>query len=241
MKKNAFDILYEDESIILVNKTSGVLVIPDRSQSPDNLKDYLESAGRKIFVVHRIDRDTSGIVLFAKTEAAHKALNKQFLQREVEKHYLALVEGVVREEYQEIDLPINTDTSVNGKVSINNKSGKSSKSACTVLETFKDCSLVKVQIFTGRLHQIRIHMQAIGHALKFDPIYGSEKGLFLSDYKPKYTASKGKEERPILNRLSLHAAELKFTHPSSGEELKFEADLHKDFSVVLKQLRKFSK
>ena len=219
-----------------------MLSIPDRFL-PDkpNLYASLNRAYGKIWVVHRLDKETSGIICFAKTEAAHRNLSQQFELRKVEKYYQALVEGRILEEEGIIDKPIIANKSRGGKMAVS-KQGKHALTTYQVLETFKAYTLVKVRIETGRTHQIRVHFQAIGYPLAVDSIYGNKEAFYLSQVKLRsYRLGKGQNERPLMHRTSLHAQQLVLSHPDSGEKLHFEAVLPKDFKAVLNQLRKWGK
>ncbi|MHB9154771.1 MAG: RluA family pseudouridine synthase [Endomicrobiales bacterium] len=227
-------ILFENDTIIAVDKEAGVLVITDQYTPPEKTLQgrvalYLQN---KAWVVHRIDRDTSGAVLFAKDAAAHSFVCNQFEKGTVEKKYLALVSGALQEETGRIDSPILVE---GRKVEIDPK-GKESLTAYTVKERFRDFTLLEVEPHTGRRHQIRVHLQSLGHALAVDPEHGGREALFLSEFKKKY--KKTGRERPLLGRLSLHAASITFNDPSSGKRITVESPLPDDFALALKQLRK---
>lgn len=238
MKKH-FQIIHEDEAIVVLEKAPGVLTIPDRFK-PDlfNLYQSLEQKYGKIFTVHRLDRETSGLLIFAKTEDAHRQLSKQFEERSVQKIYKVLVEGVVHQKTGKIDKPIGRHPSRSGKMMITAK-GKPSLTLYAVVEQFKQYALLDADIKTGRTHQIRVHFQSIGHPLAVDATYGRQPAFFLSKVKKKYNLGKMEEERPLMSRTSLHAAQLTIQHPVSNEEMTFISTLPKDFSAVLKQLRKW--
>lgn len=238
----ASKIIYEDDSIIALNKPSGVLTIPDRFDPKlPSLKMWLKERYGEIFVVHRIDRDTSGIVLFAKNESAHKYYSKIFEEREITKKYIGLVMGNPIPPSGTIDKPIAHHPVVKGKMVIY-RSGKPSVTHYSTFDNFGLYSLVEFHIETGRTHQIRVHMQDLGHPLVGDPLYGNGEAIFLSKIKrKKFKLSKNQEEEiPMLNRLALHAASLKFSTPE-GKEIYLEAELFKDMQATLNQLRKNSK
>ena len=239
-KKKALDILHDDPHFLIVNKAPGMLSIPDRfvAEIP-NLLTLLNKRFEKVFVVHRLDKETSGIICYAKTEEAHKKLNKQFLDRTVDKHYLAIVEGTPYPASGEIDLPIIESSSTRGKMIVK-KTGKESLTLYKTIEFFKHYSLVDANIKTGRMHQVRVHLNAIGHPLAIDPLYGRQSEIFLSKIKKKkFNLQKNTEEQPLLSRTTLHAHSLAFDHPVTGERLKFEAEPPKDFRAFLNQLRKW--
>lgn len=236
-KKLRFEILHEQDGLLVVDKPAGTLVIPDRGGADgSSLVEQLRRKRPYIQVVHRIDRDTSGLVVFATDEDTHRSLNEQFAKRKVKKRYLALVEGRPFPDSGSIDQPIAPGPG--NKMQVNPK-GKASLSHYECLEEFRHFSLVQLRIETGRTHQVRVHMAFIGNPLMVDPLYGSRQHFMLSEVKRNYKLGKWEEERPLLQRLSLHAAELAFKHPQSGEELTFESVLPKDLSAVLKQLRKW--
>lgn len=239
-KKNLkIDLLFEDENFIVVNKPPQLLVIPDRWDSTrpaliSILQDRFPD--NKIYVVHRLDQDTSGVIMFAKTAAAHKHLNLQLQGREVEKIYFAIVKGEIKTDGI-IDLAIDTDSRRKGRVSIRKK-GKNSITEYQVLERFRGFTYVRVIPRTGRTHQIRVHLQAIGHPLAIDPLYGDSEPIYLSRLKRNYRFKLDQEERPLIDRLTLHAGEIRFNHPITGEQMKVSAELPKDIRALLNVLRK---
>lgn len=239
-RKGQIELVYEDETLLIVNKASGLLTLPDRFRPElPNVKDILAAKYGQIWVVHRLDKDTSGILCFAKNETAHRDLSMQFENRTVGKKYLALVQGSSVQEKGEIDRAIAPNPHQPGKMIIL-KSGKPSLTLYKKVEAFKGYSLLEVEIKTGRTHQIRVHLKAIGCPLAIDPIYHENDGILLSAIKGRsYHLGKDQVERPLMNRLSLHAMQLSFDHPVTKERMDFEGPLHKDFEAVLKQLRKW--
>ncbi len=238
--KTPYTTIYEDDAIIVVNKPAGLLSIPDRyDANKPNLYHLLLADNNEIRIVHRLDRETSGAICFAKTEAAHRTLSLQFEKRSTQKLYLALVDGHPSPPEGTIDRAIAKHFSKPGRMIVANR-GKEALTTYKVVDTFKRFSLLEVNIHTGRTHQIRVHLQSIGHPLAIDPLYGKREAFFLSEIKRKsFNIGKGQEERPLMNRTSLHASQLTFTHPDSGERQTFEAPLPKDFQAVLKQLGKW--
>jgi len=236
------EILHEDEQILVVLKPAGLLTIPDRLGNDDSVQARLERDFGKIFVVHRLDRETSGLLCFARTEAAHRHLSMQFEHHSVGKYYLVLVDGVMQQATGEIDKPIGPHPAIPGKMAVS-KQGKASFTAYRALEHFKQFTLVEAQLKTGRTHQIRVHFQSIGYPLAVDALYGRRDAFFLSEIKgKKYRTGKfSEEERPLMARTSLHAARLSFDHPESGKRMEFTAELPKDFNAVLNQLRKWGR
>jgi RluA family pseudouridine synthase len=232
-------IVAEDEYWMVLNKPPRLLVLPDRYQSAlVNLQSVLTAELAKIFVVHRIDRDTSGLVVFAKTAEVHAGLNRQFEERTVEKTYLALVRGVPSASGGIIELPLGEDAGRPGRMKIDPKRGKPSATRWEVVERFDGFSLLEAHPLTGRTHQIRVHLASVGSPLLCDPLYGDGKPLLLSSIKARYR-NEG-EEKPMLNRTALHAQRLVLRHPVSGEQLKLEAPLPKDLRSALQALRKYA-
>ncbi|MCB9080910.1 MAG: RluA family pseudouridine synthase [Lewinellaceae bacterium] len=241
MKKNT-SLLFADDDLLIALKPAGVLSIPDRfDASKENLLDQLRQEWGEVLVVHRLDRETSGILCFARNEAAHRHLNQQFFDRSVDKYYLALVEGKPVPAEGSIDRPIAPHPTIPGKMMVA-KQGKSALTHYRTLDTFRFCSLMEAEIKTGRTHQIRVHFSALGHPLVVDSVYGKRSGLFLSEIKNRgFNSGKDTEERPLLGRLSLHAARLILTHPSTGERMEFAGELPKDFRATLAQLEKWGR
>lgn len=235
------NIIYEDESLLVVEKPAFMLSIPDRfSPEKENLLDMLRESREEVYTVHRLDRETSGIILFAKTREAHRDLSLQFEKREVSKKYLALVDGNIGENDGRIDQPIGESQSQPGKMEVT-KRGKPSLTLLKVLERFKGFTLVEADIQTGRTHQIRVHFAAISHPLAVDSLYGQRGAFFLSEIKGrKFQIGKFQEERPLMTRTTLHAWRLQFRHPERGEMMDFESDPPKDFAALLNQLRKWA-
>jgi 23S rRNA pseudouridine955/2504/2580 synthase/23S rRNA pseudouridine1911/1915/1917 synthase len=231
-------ILLENEDFVVVNKPAGLLSIPDRTASAPSLKDLLIQRYDAIFTVHRLDRETSGAIVFAKHEAAHKELSQLFEGRDVAKYYQGLVNGVPVPPEGNIDAPIMEHFAKNGRMMIHAK-GKPSLTDYEVLESFRMYSWVKFRIHTGRTHQIRVHMQSIGNSIVCDELYGNPEPVFISKLKRNYNLSKSElEEQPILKRLALHAALLQFTFKNIQYSL--EAPLPKDLRALLQQLRKWN-
>jgi len=242
MAKRGFELIHADEDIVVVNKAPGTLTIPDRFDPFKlNLLGALRQAYDEIFVVHRLDKETSGIVVFARNKEAHKRLNHQFQEREADKFYLALTVGVPHPEEDLIDKPIGPDPRGGGKMRIDYHGGKESQTAFEVVERYKEHALIRLQLFTGRTHQVRVHMASVGHPLAVDPLYGGSDGIYLSKVKgKKFNLKLGTVERPILQRVSLHAYQLAFSHPTSGERVDFMAPPPKDFRSTVRQFQKWS-
>lgn len=227
----------ENDDFIALNKPSGLLSIPDREGKEISLKKMLQDKYGQIFTVHRLDKDTSGLIVFAKNEETHRHLSRQFEVRQTEKIYVGLVLGSPVTKKGSINKPI-AEHSVKRGMMIIHQRGKESITDYEVLEDFGIYSWMQFRIHTGRTHQIRIHMKDIGHPIAVDELYGDGKPILLSSIKYKYKLSKKEEEeRPILNRLALHAYKLKFTN-SDGKLFELEAPLPKDMRATLQQLEK---
>ena len=235
-----FETIFENEFFIAINKPSGLLSIPDRFGKDPSLKTMLLEKMGKIFTVHRLDRDTSGLILFAKDEVTHKHLSQAFEGREVEKYYQGLVNGIMMHKEGTIDIPIMEHP---GKTTLMlpHKKGKPSVTDYKVMEEFGIYSLVEFQIHTGRTHQIRVHAKYLEHPIVCDDLYGNGDPVLLSSIKRKFKLSKNElEERPMLNRLALHSHRLIFTD-AQGNLQNLEAPLSKDMKALIQQLRKKNK
>lgn len=230
------DIIFENEDFVAVNKPAGVLSIPDRIHSAESLKEMLVKRYGEIFTVHRLDKATSGLIVFAKNAATHKMLSEKFQSHEVQKFYAGIVNGGFHPAEGCVNAAIAEHPAKNGKMVVYAK-GKPSVTAYKTLETFRGYSLVEFNIHTGRTHQIRVHTQYLGSFIVCDELYGDGKPVYLSQIKRNYKLSKKEtEERPILNRLALHSCRLVFTLQENT--YKLEAPLPKDFRALLQQLRK---
>ncbi len=230
-------IVFENDDFVAINKPSGLLSVPDREGKEVSLKQLLKEKYGNIFTVHRLDKDTSGLILFAKNEVMHKHLSKQFEERQTKKIYQGLVIGSLPEMKGSIDAPIAEHPAQNGTMIVHRK-GKESLTDYEVLEDFGVYSFLQFRIHTGRTHQIRVHMKDTGHPIVCDPLYGDGKPVLISSLKHKYKLSKKEEEeRPILARLALHAFQLSFTDRNE-KTFELEAPLPKDMRALLQQLSK---
>lgn len=233
-------IVFETDDLIALNKPSGLLSIPDRQGKDVSLKVLLKEKYGNIFTVHRLDKDTSGLIVFAKNETTHKHLSLQFEGRQTKKIYQGLIIGSLMETQGSIDSPIAEHPALNGTMIIH-RNGKESLTDYEVLEDFGVYTFVEFRIHTGRTHQIRVHMKDIGHPIVCDELYGDGKPILVSSLKSKFKLSKDvEEEKPILNRLALHAFQLTFAD-FNGNPVELEAPLPKDMRATLQQLAKRKK
>ena len=215
-----------------------MLTIPDRQQEAFiTLRQWVEHQVGPAWVVHRLDKDTSGLVIFARTAAMHAYLSAQFEGRQVTKKYLGLVLGKPQPPEGLIDAPIAHHPANNGTMLVHAK-GKPSQTGYALQQALGKYSLLHFNLFTGRTHQIRVHCRHIGHPIACDALYGDGQPILLSQIKKKYKLSKNEdEEKPILNRLALHAHQLSFTLPD-GTLVEAEAPLYKDMRALISQLQK---
>ena len=237
MAKNNLIIVFENNDFIAVNKPAGLLSIPDREQSEQSLKEILIRKYGVIFTVHRLDKDTSGLILFAKNEASHKYFSALFEERKIEKIYSGIVHGCPENKTGTIDAPIAEHPVNKGMMTIH-RNGKPSSTSYEVIEGNANYSLVSFQLHTGRTHQIRIHTKNIGHPLACDPLYGDGKPVLLSSIKKRFKLSKhDEEERPMISRLALHSYKLIF-NDQHEQRMELVAEMPKEFRALMQQLKK---
>ena len=233
------EVIFEDADIIVVVKPVGLTVIPDRIHTErPTVQSILEKDYGKLFVVHRIDKGTSGVMCFARNEAAHRHLSLQFQNHTVKKVYRAIVKGRLKQHEGIINAPIAENTVRPGTMLIH-KRGKDALTHYAVEEEFKHASLVKLEIKTGRTHQIRVHMASLGNPLLVDEVYAKADAFYFSSIKKKNYKQTDEEERPTIARLTLHASALTIVHLVTGKEMTFEVKLPKDMEIVLKLLRRY--
>lgn len=234
------EVLFEDDNYLIVNKAAGMLSIPDRyNHSLVNLKHSLESKHPSIFVVHRLDRDTSGIIMFAKNAEAHKYANDLFENHQIERIYHVFVKGAFPTNFLEIDIPLLANEAEKGII-IPSARGKHSLTIVKLLEKYRFISLLECNLITGRQHQIRVHLAAIGHPLLVDPLYADNSEFKLSTIKKNFNSREEQEERPLIKRLSMHAYSLKFYDKIANKEIYVNCPYPKDFEILQKKLKKFS-
>lgn len=223
------EILYEDEDVAVVNKPCGMVVHPAPGNETGTLvnallyaMDDLSGIGgvKRPGIVHRLDKDTSGLLMIAKNDQAHESLSEQLRERTMDKRYLAVVDGEMKEPSGRIEQPVARSKKDRKKMAIDPE-GRYALTEWTLKENLRGAALLEVHILTGRTHQIRVHMQSIHHPVAGDPIYGAKNGV----------------KAP---RLMLHAWRLSFTHPRTGERLSFCAELPEAFARTVEKLRNHS-
>ncbi len=217
------DILFQDESIIAVNKPSGLLTIRD-GYNPDlpTVKSLLELDFGRCWIVHRLDKETSGILLVARNEAAHRSLNLAFENHQIRKIYHALIFGFPLNKEFIIDFPLRIDGDRRHRTIVDYDQGKPAKSKITIINIFQDCCLAEIRPETGYTHQIRSHLASIGHPILGDRLY-------------KKTNTNPSE---VIARTALHAYEITFIHPSTHSHVKLSAPYPDDFLDTLEKLAK---
>ena len=243
MKQRAFEIIFEDDDILVINKRAGILSIPDRYHSDiNNLYVLLKQYRKSIYPLHRLDKETSGVMVYAKTESSHKELSRQFENREIRKEYLTILEGSPENDEETIDTFLAPSLYEKDKMIVLPKKGKRAITTYRILERFKHFSFGSITINTGRQHQIRVHMKHIGHPLAVDAKYGNRKSLYAFDIKTnKFNKKENKPPKPLISRHSLHAYKITIRHPVNKEKIEFKAELPKDMRATLNQLRKWQK
>ena len=236
----ALDIICEDESIIVVNKPAGMVVHPAAGNYTGTLVhallshcSFLSGIGgvQRPGIVHRLDKDTSGLMVVAKSDAAHQHLSQQFKNHSVTKQYQALVCGRMRSEQGSISLEIGRHRSDRKKMSVHTRKGREAMTAWKVIEQFDECSLLEVCIKTGRTHQIRVHLAAVHHPIIGDSVYGGKKCIV------RMINSRVRSGLSRLNRPFLHACLLGFDHPVTTQHLVFTQPLPQELNFLLTVLR----
>ncbi len=245
-------ILFEDDHLLALDKPAGLLTSPDRydAERPNLMKllhsgieaakpwarernlTYLSNA-------HRLDFETSGVILLAKNKPALVALADQFGAEKPHKKYVALVQGVPMDDQFTVEEKIAPHPIKVGMMRVDPKGGKKSRTDFEVLEKFSKWSLLRCVPLTGRTHQIRIHLKHAGFPIVADELYGG-KQFWLSRIKRDYRLKEGREERPLMSRVALHAEELSITHPVTKEPVVIKSEWPKDLRVTVKYLRQFA-
>ena len=218
------DIVYEDDDLLVINKASGMVVHPAAGHYTGTLVNALlyhfniESKDKiRPGIVHRLDKDTSGVMLVAKNEWTHERLSDMISKKEVKRHYLAIVNGLIKHDTGTIDAPIGRDASDRQKMAVTDQNAKDAITHFKVLEQFKENTLLECILETGRTHQIRVHLAYINHPVLNDPAYGKGKATSFGQM--------------------LHSKSIKFKHPRTGKEIFFEIEPPKEFVEKLEELR----
>lgn len=238
-KNTAYSVIYSDEHFVVLNKKSGILIAADRYNQDAPRLDLLasEEFGR-LYAVHRIDKDTSGLIVYARTPEAQQNLSVQFEKRLVQKTYHALVYGHPLWQDLHVDLALQPDGDARHRTVANKRFGKPSVTDFHVIGNCGPYSWIEAKPKTGRTHQIRVHLAENGFSIVCDPLYGgNQKPVRLSEIKRKWNGDE-EEERPLLSRLALHAYKIEFTHPATGEKVSYTAPYPKDMDATRKQLAK---
>jgi len=257
MPRHTLEILWQSDRLVAVLKPAGLATIPGRAETTSVLEELaaqlnlpcIGTADPRIRVVHRLDKETSGVLLFAKDRDAQRHLSHQFQNNTIHKEYVAICAGHPEHREGEIDLPLCASPASPERMIISEAHGRPARTLYKVEESFGEYHYVRAFPKTGKTHQIRVHLKAVGLPLAVDPLYnrpapGSRKphadavpGLYLSAFKRGYRPTAGEEERPLIDRLTLHAEKLKFANVA-GEEVEIVAALPKDFRATLNQLRR---
>ena len=225
-EKMDIDIVYEDDDVMVINKKSGVVVHPAPGNYSGTLVNGLMYLSKDLShvngefrpgIVHRIDKDTSGLLIVAKNDKAHRILAEELKEKKIKRKYIALVSGVINHDVGEIDAPIGRDPSDRKKMCVTSTNSKDAITHFRVLERYKNASLIECELETGRTHQIRVHMKYIDHPVINDPVYGkSNHGEFGQ---------------------LLHAKEITFTHPTTKEIMTFSCEVPEEFNKILEEYK----
>lgn len=225
-EKMDIDIVYEDDDVMVINKKSGVVVHPAPGNYSGTLVNGLMYLSRDLShvngefrpgIVHRIDKDTSGLLIVAKNDKAHRILAEELKEKKIKRKYIALVSGVINHDIGEIDAPIGRDPSDRKKMCVTSTNSKDAITHFRVLERYKNASLIECELETGRTHQIRVHMKYINHPVINDPVYG-------------------KNNHGEFGQL-LHAKEITFTHPTTKEVMTFSCEVPEEFNKILEEYK----
>lgn len=230
--------LYEDEHLVAFDKPAGLLIAPDRwDRDRENLMTLVhERYARDCFNVHRLDRETSGIVVCARTKPALDAMSRAFEDRAVVKTYIALVRSAPPSASGVISLKMSPDPKWPGRMRVD-PHGKPAETEYEVAARWRGFTRVHLHPVTGRTHQLRVHLAGIGCPIVADRFYGDGRGLYLSEFKRGYREGRG-DERPLVGRVALHAWTLSFAHPVTGAAIAIEAPIPKDLGAAFRQLER---
>ena len=246
----SLEILWQTDDLVAVLKPAGLATIPGRAETDSVLQQIaaivnLPHTGKedpRIRVVHRLDKETSGVMLFAKNKIAQRHLSHQFQNNTIEKEYVAISIGVAPAQSGEIDGPICVNPGSKTRMMISSSLGRPAKTLWQIEDTFGDYNLIRCFPKTGKTHQIRVHLLSIGLPLAVDTLYNPPRGtalaagIYLSQFKRGYRWTRGERERPLIARLTLHAEKLRFQN-LDGQTIELIAPLPKDFRATLNQLK----
>jgi 23S rRNA pseudouridine1911/1915/1917 synthase len=247
-KADELEILWQSDDAVAVAKPAGLATIPGRDDKECVLQRLAEQLGLpcsgaadpRLRVVHRLDKGTSGVLLFAKNSEAQRHLSHQFQNNTISKEYLALVVGRPAQSEGEIDAPLDRHPTSPKRMAVVKHGGRPARTLWRVEQTFREFTLLRVFPKTGKTHQIRVHLLSIGLPLAIDPLYhaprpGTAPGIYLSHLKRDYRPTAGEPERPLIDRLTLHAEKLRFVD-RQGAEVEVVCLPPKDFRATIKQL-----
>ena len=253
MRPPRLEILWSDDNYVAISKPPGLATIPGRGEDTSAFEQlaallklpHKGESDPRLRVVHRIDKDTSGLLVFAKNRDAQRHLSHQFQNNLVEKQYLALVAGTPDQDEGDIDAKIAVHPTSAKRMAVS-KHGRPARTLWKVETRFRGLTLLRVFPKTGKTHQIRVHLQSVGLPLVIDPLYNAARGravpegLFLSGFKRDYRPVRGEDERPLIDRLTLHAERLRFAN-TGGAQVELTAPLPKDFRAALNMLDKYAR
>jgi 23S rRNA pseudouridine1911/1915/1917 synthase len=237
------DIVYEDEWLVVVNKAADLVVHPSKGHQTGTLVNALAyhftqlssvSGPLRPGVVHRLDRDTTGVILVVKDDRVHEAIALQFERRTATKEYLALCEGAFDLDCDLVDAPIGHDGRSRERMRVGGRDPREAQTVYEVIERLGAFTLVRCRPRTGRTHQIRVHLQHLGHPVVADPLYGRRRAVYLSDLTGEEHRP---DQQPLLARQALHALRLSIHHPALGREMTFEAPMPEDMEQLLQSLK----
>jgi 23S rRNA pseudouridine1911/1915/1917 synthase len=245
-RPQSVEVLVDDPAFTVVMKPAGVPTVEERfAKDKQTLVDLVHAIWKrkdpnapKPLVCHRLDRDTSGCLVLAKTPEAARPILEAFRERTVSKTYLALVLGAPQPPSGEVLFQVAPDKFRPGAMMLVEKKGKECRDSYETLETFRGLSLVRVRPMTGRTHEVRLALKHLGTPCAVDHYYGGRDPILLSSFKRGYRVGRGRTEQPLIDRLTLHAATLEFPHPSGTGTVRAEAPLPRDMEATLRQLRR---
>lgn len=233
-------VIFADADLLAINKPPGLLSLPHGfDPRQPHIRALLEEEFGRLWIVHRLDRDTSGIMVLARNPDAHRALNDQFAGRKVRKTYHALVKGSPEWETYEVQLPLRKNGDRRHRTVVDLTGGQAAHTTMRVLTRFHERTLVEAEPHSGRTHQIRVHLAALNLPLIGDSLYGDGRPLFLSMLKPGFRAGR-KPECALIERPALHAHTLDCLHPN-GETLHLQAPYPSDFNAAVRQLSRYAR